>query len=202
LSKILIVARTEKSIEELSALLTENNYSEDDILAVTGNADALKLLSKKNIDNENLELVIMNVTPGEIYQSNLALAAAQNTTAAIVLLLPEKQYEGMRSEAEGFGILTIKNPIEKIEFENIIKAAKIYINRLRMFKSKSERLDAKVAEYKIVNRAKWALIENLHFTEEQAHKYIEKQAMDLRTSRKEIANNILKTYYIKSRGGN
>jgi response regulator NasT len=31
-------------------------------------------------------------------------------------------------------------------------------------------------------------------TEGQAHRYIEKQAMDMRTPRKEIAENILKTY--------
>ena len=31
-------------------------------------------------------------------------------------------------------------------------------------------------------------------SESQAHRYIEKQAMDLRVTKKEIAENILKTY--------
>ena len=45
-----------------------------------------------------------------------------------------------------------------------------------------------------MNRAKWLLIECLNMTEAEAHRYIEKQAMDLRISRREAAENIIKTY--------
>ena len=34
----------------------------------------------------------------------------------------------------------------------------------------------------------------LGYTEEQAHKYIEKKSMDLRVSRRKVAVDILKTY--------
>ena len=46
----------------------------------------------------------------------------------------------------------------------------------------------------IVNRAKYALIQYLGMTEEQAHKYIEQQAMNQRISKRTAAENILKTY--------
>ena len=55
-------------------------------------------------------------------------------------------------------------------------------------------LEEKMEEIRLVNRAKWALIKSCHMTEENAHRYIQKQAMDLCLSKKETAENILKTY--------
>ncbi len=45
-----------------------------------------------------------------------------------------------------------------------------------------------------MNRAKWLLIECLSMAEPDAHRYIEKQAMDLRITKREAAENIIKTY--------
>ena len=41
---------------------------------------------------------------------------------------------------------------------------------------------------------KWLLIENLKMSESDAHYYIEKQAMDTRLSRREVAQGIIRTY--------
>ena len=49
-------------------------------------------------------------------------------------------------------------------------------------------------EIRVVNRAKWVLIEYLHMNEAQAHRYIEKQAMDMRLTRREVAESLIKTY--------
>ena len=45
-----------------------------------------------------------------------------------------------------------------------------------------------------MNRAKWLLIENLHLAEPDAHRYVEKQAMDLRISKREAAECIIQSY--------
>ena len=58
----------------------------------------------------------------------------------------------------------------------------------------NRRLREKIEELRIVERAKCVLIEHLQFTEEQAHRYIEKQAMDRRSTRRTIAESILNTY--------
>ena len=55
-------------------------------------------------------------------------------------------------------------------------------------------IEEKMEEIRLVNRAKWVLIQNLKMTEPDAHRYIEKQAMDTCTTRLEIAKEIIKTY--------
>ena len=54
--------------------------------------------------------------------------------------------------------------------------------------------EKKIEEIRLVNRAKWLLIECLGMKESDAHRYIEKQAMDLRISKSEMAENIIRTY--------
>ncbi|HHT83072.1 MAG TPA: ANTAR domain-containing protein [Clostridiales bacterium] len=49
-------------------------------------------------------------------------------------------------------------------------------------------------EKDIVDRAKAVLIKHLSMTEQQAHRFIEKQAMDMRVNKTAVAEGILKTY--------
>ena len=67
---------------------------------------------------------------------------------------------------------------------------KVYRNACRELNASEE----KIKEIRLVNRAKWLLIECLSMTEPEAHRYIEKQAMDLRISKREAAENIIRTY--------
>ena len=59
---------------------------------------------------------------------------------------------------------------------------------------KTKSLKEKMADIRIVNRAKWLLMEKLNLKETDAHYYIEKQAMNLRIPRREVAQNIIRTY--------
>ena len=56
------------------------------------------------------------------------------------------------------------------------------------------KLQNKADEIKLIDRAKKCLMQYLKFSEPQAHRYIEKQAMDTRQTRKEVAKRILSVY--------
>ena len=49
----------------------------------------------------------------------------------------------------------------------------------------------KMAEIRLVNKAKWALIEKKGMSEDEAHKYIERLAMNERISKKAAAVKVL-----------
>ena len=51
-----------------------------------------------------------------------------------------------------------------------------------------------MAEIRLVNKAKWILISQLSMSEPNAHRYIEKQAMDRCIAKRTIAEEIIKTY--------
>ena len=66
--------------------------------------------------------------------------------------------------------------------------------RLRQLEKKSLSIEEKMAEIRLVNKAKWFLISELSMSEPEAHRYIEKQAMDRCIPKRSIAEEIIKTY--------
>ena len=64
--------------------------------------------------------------------------------------------------------------------------------RLRRMEQKSASIEDKMAEIRLVNRAKWALIEKRGLTEQEAHRFIEKAAMDRCVPKRVIAEEILR----------
>ena len=68
------------------------------------------------------------------------------------------------------------------------------ISRYKKLEAQNEELKEKLSEVKLVERAKNVLMECLKMTEPQAHRYLEKQAMDMRVTKKEAANSVIRTY--------
>ena len=66
--------------------------------------------------------------------------------------------------------------------------------RVQKLENENQKLQKRIEEIRLVNRAKLVLIQVLKMTEDQAQHYIEKQSMDLRQSRTVTAQNILRTY--------
>ena len=70
--------------------------------------------------------------------------------------------------------------------------------RKRMLGIRSEnlKLHKKLEEIRTINRAKCSLMQYLGFTEQQAHKYLEKQAMDKRYTKIEVAQKVIEMYEV------
>lgn len=104
-----------------------------------------------------------------------------------LLFVPQARYAQTAIRMEPLGVLTLAKPVSAM----LVAQA---LSLLRASRARVSKLEAKLSEVRIVDRAKWALIQMLKMSEAQAHRYIEKQAMDLRISRGEVAENIIKTY--------
>ena len=75
--------------------------------------------------------------------------------------------------------MTVSKPLNRTTLMTAMKLAYATRARLLLMDKKNKSLSAKMSEIRVVNRAKWTLIESLGMTEEQAHHYIEKQSMDM-----------------------
>ena len=95
---------------------------------------------------------------------------------------------------EDYCVLCLAKPNSSAAIYQAIKLLAATRARLLRAEKKTESLQQKMEEIRIVSRAKLMLIDHLRMSEENAHRYIEKKAMDMRISRREVAENILKTY--------
>ncbi len=116
------------------------------------------------------------------------------TTGTILLLVPPSQFDEFSSKAESYGIISITKPLDRFIFYMMMKTACAVQCKIKRLTDKTIRLEEKMEEIRLVNRAKLLLMQQLNMSEPEAHRYIEKEAMDRCLKKTVIAANLIKTY--------
>lgn len=140
------------------------------------------------------DLIIINSPLTDEFGQEIAEIAAESTSAGIIMLCLNDIADDIADKVSDYGITVVSKPLNRQLFERAVKL--VDANRLRMLglKKENDELLSRIDEMRLINRAKSTLMKYLKFTEPQAHKYIEKQAMNTRQTRKEVAMRILATY--------
>jgi response regulator NasT len=116
-----------------------------------------------------------------------------DSLSTILLLTPMEYFEQVSHNVEIYGIMTISSPFDIFYFYNMLKAAIAVKYKTQILFSHTTKLKVKMEEIKLVNRAKMLLMQNMRMTEQEAHRYIEKEAMNQGLKKTAVAENIIRT---------
>lgn len=94
-------------------------------------------------------------------------------------------------KAAPHGVFTLSKPASRAGMEQALRWMVSARERLRRAERKSLSLEEKMAEIRLVNRAKWALIRERGMDEPEAHRYLERRAMDLCATKAAVAREVL-----------
>jgi len=183
----LIVSRSEKGAEYFTKLLHEAGVQQ--IAALRSGGEARRRLCERDFD-----LVIINSLLRDESGEKLSCDIASRGTTQVILVVKSEYHDAVSALCECAGVLTIAKPISKPTLWSALMFAKSAHNRIRRMQTENVQLQQKIDDIRIINRAKCMLVSQLSMSEEQAHRYIEKQAMDSRTAKREIAEGIIKLY--------
>ncbi len=186
-TSVLIVSSGNIAIDYFTQLLPPDRFSPIETATNAGEAERLAV-------DHMYGLVIINTPLTDDFGTRLAVNLVRFETTGILLLVKSNLYDQILYKTEPYGIVTLSKPVDKHTALQTINALVSMRNRMQAFEVKVESLESKMEEIKIVNRAKLILVEQLKMSESEAHRFIEKSAMDRCVKRKEIAENIIKTY--------
>lgn len=187
MASCLVVSSLDKSLDVLTMLLNKINIK--DVSKATSSAAARRILNSKNFD-----LVLINTPLSDELGHDLCMFVYENTDSGIVLMVKQQLQDEFSYKLNKIGVMVIGKPLDKSVFIQSLNLALSVHSRLAGVNKENEKLHEKVEELKLVNRAKFILMDYLNMTESDAHHYIEKKAMNLRISKVEAAKEILKTY--------
>ena len=187
MESVLIISHTEKSTAHFSEILTAASINQ--ITAKSSCAEARRLLLERDFD-----LVLINAPLRDESGEKLARHIASSGLAQVILVVATEHYDAVSALCENDGVLTIAKPISKTIFWSALKLARAAHNRLSQMHVENSRLKQKIEDIRIIDRAKCILISYMNMSEKEAHRSIEKQAMDMRISKRAVAEGILKTY--------
>jgi AmiR/NasT family two-component response regulator len=184
---VLVVSSADKGKDFLSEFLKAHAFSE--ITTVKSGSEARSLLNRKDF-----ELVVINAPLRDESGEELSLMAADISMAGVILLVKAEIADDVAAKVENYGVLVLPKPLNRSMFFQTLKLMAAARRRLLGLQHKNVQLQQKIEDIRLVDRAKCVLIQYLNLTEPQAHRYIEKQAMDRRIGKREVAEGILNTY--------
>lgn len=184
---VLLVSSSPKFNESMLALLPESRFYP--VAAVSDVSSAQRRLLESKYD-----IVIINAPLPDDFGTRLALCICENSGAGVLLLVKAEHYPDINGRVSPFGVLVLPKPATSQAVSQSLQLLCGTRERLRRMEQKTASIEEKMEEIRIINRAKLLLMEQLKMTEKEAHRFIEKQAMDRCVTRITIAQSILSTY--------
>lgn len=140
------------------------------------------------------DLFIINSGLIDEHGNELAISIAEANFCGGIFIDDYTRVDQLAEELNAYGVITLTRPVTKPLLLDAVRLILVSNARVRTLKAKNEELTIKIEDLKYINRAKIVLMRSLGYTEDQAHKYIEQKAMELRASRRKVAMDILLTY--------
>lgn len=181
---VLVVSAATHFNEALAAHLPETEYSP--VRIVTSISSAQRAIVERAFD-----IVLINAPLPDGAGDELAIDICTRSNAATLLFAKADVNDEMYTRLVEYGVFTLSKPAPAQLFSQALRWLAAARERLRRLEKRSVSLEDKMAEIRLINRAKWLLISNRGMSEPDAHRFIEKQAMDRSMTRRQIADEII-----------
>jgi response regulator NasT len=183
----LLVSSSEKDAVLFTGFLKAASINQVTVLQSCGSARRL-------IQKQDFDLIIVDSPLLDESGENFSRQAAAKGVSQVIFMVKSESFNSISAACEEEGVLTIAKPADKTLLWSALSLAKSVQNRVKRIQAENAQLKQQIEDIRIINRAKCVLISLMKMTEQEAHRYIEKQAMDMRSSRKFVAEEILKRY--------
>lgn len=184
---ILIVSASMKFNDVLSEIFPLPIFSP---LTVVSNISA----AKRAISERDFDFVVVNSPLPDDSGVRFAIDTVNSYNSVVLFISKSEQYDELYEKLVEHGIFLMQKPASMTVFQAAAGWLISARERLRKNEKRTLSIEEKMNEIRLVNRAKWLLIRELKMTEPEAHRYIEKQAMDRCIGKNLVAEEIIRTY--------
>lgn len=180
-----LVAEDEALIRmDLVELLTEEGY---EVIGQAGDGEqALAMVRELEPD-----LVVMDVKMPKMDGITAAEQIAEDRICPVVMLTAFSQRELVERAREAGAMAYVVKPFDASDVVPAIEIAIGRFNELRALEDEVTDLEDRLASRKAVDQAKGLLQQGLGLSEQEAFRWIQKTAMDMRKSMREVAEGVI-----------
>ena len=180
-----VVAEDEALIRlDVVEMLTEEGY---EVVGQAGDGEAAVALTIEL----RPDLVVMDVKMPKLDGISAAEKIAADRIAPVVMLTAFSQRELDDRAREAGAMAYVVKPFGKADLIPAIEIARARFSEIKAVEAEVEDLTERLESRKAVDRAKGMLQTGLGLTEPEAFRWIQKTAMDLRKSMREVAEGVI-----------
>ena len=180
-----VIAEDEALIRlDLAEMLAEEGY---DVVGQAGDGErAIELAEELRPD-----LVMLDVKMPRLDGISAAERIAEQRIAPVVILTAFSQRDLVERARDAGAMAYLVKPFNKVDLMPAIEMAVSRFAELQMLESEVADLTERLETRKLVERAKSVLQKQLELSEPDAFRWIQKTAMDLRLSMKQVAEGVI-----------
>lgn len=181
---VLTVSANEKFNISLRSLLGESRFSP--VKTVPSISAARREMLSRSYD-----LVMINSPLPDGNGTELAIDVCSQSSAGVMMFIKNDMFDDISAFLTQYGVLTVPVPTSVSVINQSLRLLCSTRERMKRVEQKTAKLEEKMEEIRIVNRAKWALIDRYKMNEATAQRFIEKTAMDECITKRAVAERII-----------
>jgi two-component system, response regulator PdtaR len=180
-----VIAEDEALIRmDLAEMLAEENY---EVVGQAADGEAAVAMAREH----RPDLVVLDVKMPKLDGIAAARAIAAERIAPVVILTAFSQRDLIERAREAGAMAYLVKPFTKHDLVPAIEMAVSRFAEVRLLEAEVADLAERLETRKVVDRAKGVLQRQLELTEPEAFRWIQKTAMDLRLSMKQVAEGVI-----------
>ena len=137
------------------------------------------------------DIVMINMPLPDGMGIDLAMDLSEGAGTSVCLVTPQEIYDQVLDHVTDYGILVLSKSFPKERMSHALQFLIAIRNRMSALEAKAESAREKTEELRIIDKAKFMLMEKRRMTEDEAHRYIGRLAMNGGLSRKKAAEQLL-----------
>lgn len=169
---------------DLVEMLTEEGY---DVVGQAGDGEVAVTLTT----DLRPDLVVMDVKMPKLDGISAAEQIASERIAAVVMLTAFSQRDLVERASQAGAMAYVVKPFSKGDLIPAIEIARARFAEIQAVEAEVSDLTERLESRKVVERAKGLLQSGLGLSEPEAFRWIQKTAMDLRKSMREVAEGVI-----------
>lgn len=180
-----LVAEDEALIRlDLVEMLAEQGY---DVVGQVGDGEAAVRAARELMP----DLIVMDIKMPKVDGIEAARTIAKERIAPVVMLTAFSQRELVEQARDAGAMAYVVKPFDASDVVPAIEIAMARFNEIQGVEEEVADLEEQLAARKTIEQAKGILQETLDLSEPEAFRWIQKTAMDLRKSMKEVAEGVI-----------
>lgn len=150
--------------------------------------------ARRSVLEKSYDIVVIGAPLPDESGLELALDIASAGSAGVLIAVPPEVYDSILEKVSELGVLAVSKPVSRFTAQTAVKFLMAVQDRMTRLRQETARALEKTDEIRKIDRAKFLLMEKKHLTEDEAHRYIGKLAMDNAVTRLRVAMVIIDKY--------
>lgn len=182
--KVILVSNSSNALSMFKEILRYSNLKS--IIQVTSITEA-----KQKLRHEHYDYVIVQTPVTDEFGTRGAKEISISNQVGVILLVKNSIYDQVLYQVGDSGVFVVSMPSTKQVLYQSMNFVIAHQEKVVQLENEIAKQKKKLQDEKIIMRAKLLLVEQYHWSEEKAHRFIEKQAMDHSRTKLQIAREIL-----------